>query len=142
MSPPCYLRYLVPPLSDRSPSAVSTSCRDTYGLPDLVYLPEDSEDRAICTSEFSDISPLTDGSVAFATLEGRPGALQFDYNTQLQDWVTATAIRISLNRLNTFGDEVFRDPRVLQSYYYAITDFAVGGKATALCVVHRASVSG
>ena len=92
-----------------------------------MYLPEDSEDRAICTSEFSDISPLTGGSVAFATLEGRPGALQFDYNLQLQDWVTATSIRISLNRLNTFGDEVFRDPRVLQSYYYAITDFAVGG---------------
>jgi len=45
-----------------------------------------------------------------------------------QDWVTATDIRVSLNRLNTFGDEVFNDPKVLKSYYYAISDFAVGGR--------------
>jgi len=42
--------------------------------------------------------------------------------------VTATDIRVSLNRLNTFGDEVFNDPKVLKSYYYAISDFAVGGR--------------
>lgn len=35
---------------------------------------------------------------------------------------------IVLNRMNTFGDEVFRDKRVLSSYYYAISDFAVGGR--------------
>ena len=36
---------------------------------------------------------------------------------------------IQLNfRLNTFGDEVFGDPKVLKSYYYAISDFAVGGR--------------
>ena len=45
-----------------------------------------------------------------------------------QEWVTATDIKIGLNRLNTFGDEVFRDPAVLKSYFYAISDFAVGGK--------------
>lgn len=45
-----------------------------------------------------------------------------------QDWVTATDIRVTLNRLNTFGDEVFNDPKVLKSYYYAISDFAVGGR--------------
>uniref|UniRef100_A0A914D0E1 Uncharacterized protein n=1 Tax=Acrobeloides nanus TaxID=290746 RepID=A0A914D0E1_9BILA len=30
--------------------------------------------------------------------------------------------------MNTFGDEVFRDKSVLSSYYYAISDFAVGGR--------------
>lgn len=45
-----------------------------------------------------------------------------------QEWVTATDIRVTLNRLNTFGDEVFNDPKVLKSYYYAISDFAVGGR--------------
>ena len=30
--------------------------------------------------------------------------------------------------LNTFGDEVFGDPKVLQSYYYGITHFIVGGR--------------
>lgn len=46
----------------------------------------------------------------------------------LQEWVTATDIKVTLNRLNTFGDEVFNDPKVLKSYYYAISDFAVGGR--------------
>lgn len=45
-----------------------------------------------------------------------------------QDFVTATDIRITLDRLNTFGDEVFGDPKVLKSYFYAISDFAVGGR--------------
>lgn len=46
----------------------------------------------------------------------------------LKDWVTASEIKIVLNRMNSFGDEVFRDPKVLRSYYYAISDFAVGGR--------------
>ena len=33
-----------------------------------------------------------------------------------------------MNRLNTFGDEIFGDPNVLKSYYYAVSDFAVGGR--------------
>lgn len=35
---------------------------------------------------------------------------------------------IVLDNLNTFGDEVFGDPKVLRSYFYAITDLAVGGR--------------
>ena len=31
-------------------------------------------------------------------------------------------------RLNTFGDEVFGDRKVLQSYYYGISHFIVGGR--------------
>ena len=45
-----------------------------------------------------------------------------------QEWVTATDLLISLDRLNTFGDEFFKDPKVLQSYFYAISDFSVGGR--------------
>lgn len=37
-------------------------------------------------------------------------------------------MRITLDRLNTFGDEVFGDPQVLKSYYYAIADVAVGAR--------------
>lgn len=46
----------------------------------------------------------------------------------LQQWVTATDIRITLDRLNTFGDEVFGDAQVLKSYFYAIADIAVGAR--------------
>ncbi|MPC14390.1 Laminin subunit gamma-1 [Portunus trituberculatus] len=50
------------------------------------------------------------------------------YSPDLQEWVTATEIRIALDRLNTFRDEVFGDIQVLRSYFYAITDLAVGGR--------------
>uniref|UniRef100_A0A0P4W2M2 Laminin subunit gamma-1 n=1 Tax=Scylla olivacea TaxID=85551 RepID=A0A0P4W2M2_SCYOL len=106
----------------------SATCRDTYGIPDSTYVRREDETRALCTSEFSDISPLTGGNVAFSTLESRPSAYNFENSPELQDWVTATEIRIALDRLNTFRDEVFGDIKVLRSYFYAITDLAVGGR--------------
>ncbi|XP_057672531.1 laminin subunit gamma-1-like [Diorhabda carinulata] len=106
----------------------SASCRDTYGLPDMTHTTKGEETRALCTSEYSDISPLTDGNIAFGTLEGRPSAYNFDSSPELQEWVTATEIMITLDRLNTFGDEVFGDYQVLKSYFYAISDIAVGAR--------------
>ncbi|XP_066479595.1 laminin subunit gamma-1 [Tiliqua scincoides] len=107
----------------------SGSCENTYRKSNRGFIRTgEDEQQALCTDEFSDISPLTGGNVAFSTLEGRPSAYNFDNSPVLQEWVTATDIRVSLNRLNTFGDEVFNDPKVLKSYYYAISDFAVGGR--------------
>ncbi|XP_058123627.1 laminin subunit gamma-1 [Anopheles ziemanni] len=107
----------------------SATCRDTYGLPDSTSVMNgEDESRALCTSEYSDISPLRDGNIAFSSLEGRPSAINFDHHLELQQWVTATDIRITLDRLNTFGDEVFGDEQVLKSYFYAIADIAVGAR--------------
>ncbi|XP_075996096.1 laminin subunit gamma-1 [Genypterus blacodes] len=107
----------------------SGSCEKTYQKANRGFIRTgQDEQQALCTDDFSDISPLTGGNVAFSTLEGRPSAYNFDNSAVLQEWVTATDIRVTLNRLNTFGDEVFNDPKVLKSYYYAISDFAVGGR--------------
>ncbi|XP_062496916.1 laminin subunit gamma-3 isoform X1 [Pezoporus occidentalis] len=107
----------------------SASCEKTYGKQKRLFLrPGEDEQVAFCTDEFSDISPLSGGNVAFSTLEGRPSAYNFDGSPALQEWVTVTDLLISLNRLNTFGDDIFKDPKVLQSYYYAISDFSVGGR--------------
>ncbi|KAI4893038.1 hypothetical protein NFI96_020157, partial [Prochilodus magdalenae] len=115
----------------------SASCRKTYKRDSKGFIrPGEEERTALCTDEFSDISPLTGGNVAFSTLEGRPSAYNFDQSLALQcshdaalrEWVTATDLLISLNRLNTFGDEFFKDPKVLRSYFYAISDFSVGGR--------------
>jgi hypothetical protein len=63
----------------------SATCRDTYGLPDSSYTRKGPEEtRALCTAEYSDISPLTGGNVAFSTLEGRPSAYNFDASPELQ----------------------------------------------------------
>ncbi|XP_060916773.1 laminin subunit gamma-3 [Labrus mixtus] len=107
----------------------SASCKKTYQKDSKGYIrPGDDERTALCTDEFSDISPLTGGNVAFSTLEGRPSAYNFDQSLVLKEWVTATDLLISLDRLNTFGDEFFKDAKVLRSYYYAISDFSVGGR--------------
>ncbi|WAR30636.1 LAMC1-like protein [Mya arenaria] len=106
----------------------SASCGRTYNLPFQGYLSADKQDDATCTDEYSDISPLTGGEVPFSTLEGRPGAENFENSPVLQEWVTATDIRIVLKRMNTFGDEIFGDPRVLRSYFYAVDDLAVGAR--------------
>lgn len=107
----------------------SASCRYTYGMPDSLSIKKgEDESRALCTSEYSDISPLRDGNIAFSSLEGRPSATNFENSIALQNWVTATDIRITLDRLNTFGDEVFGDKQVLRSYFYAIADIAVGAR--------------
>ncbi|KAF5273327.1 hypothetical protein FQR65_LT04750 [Abscondita terminalis] len=106
----------------------SASCRETYGLPDSEVAPKGEETRSLCTSEYSDISPLRGGNIAFATLEGRPSRFTFDTNPELQEWVTATDLRVTLDRLNTFGDEVFGDPQVLRSYFYAVADIAIGAR--------------
>lgn len=104
----------------------SATCRGTYGLADSNYIRRGDETRALCTSEFSDISPMNGGNIAFATMDARPTSVED--NPIMQEWATATDIRIVLNRLNTFGDEIFGDPNVLKSYYYAVSDFAVGGR--------------
>ncbi|KRZ22086.1 Laminin-like protein lam-2 [Trichinella pseudospiralis] len=115
--------------SDWSPwQYYSATCRSTYGVPEKAPILPNAEAVAQCSAEYSDISPLTGGNVAFSTLEGRPSAHNFEESSVLQDWVTASEIRIVLTRLNTFGDEVFRDIKVLRSYYYAVSDFAIGGR--------------
>lgn len=106
----------------------SASCERTYHKErnEVVYY--HNEAIARCTDEFSDIAPMSGASVVFGTLEDRPSAYNFENSVELNEWVTATDIRITLNRLNTFGDEVFNDPLVLKSYYYAISGIAVGGR--------------
>lgn len=62
----------------------SATCRDTYGLPELKETVRGDDTRVLCTSEYSDIVPLSKGTVAFSTLEGRPSAYNFETNPDLQ----------------------------------------------------------
>lgn len=62
----------------------SATCRSTYGVPDRAPIMLSAETVSQCTSEYSDISPLTGANVAFSTLEGRPSAPNFENAPVLQ----------------------------------------------------------
>ena len=73
----------------------------------------------------SKISPLSGGEIVFSTLEGRPSNAKFEESQVLQEFVTATDIRITLVRLNTFGDEIFRGTKVFSTKFYIFQIYGI-----------------
>lgn len=107
----------------------STQCKKMYNKPSKAAITKQNEQEAICTDSHTDMQPLTGGLIAFSTLDGRPSAHDFDNSPVLQDWVTATDIKVTFNRLHTFGDENEDDSELARdSYFYAVSDLQVGGR--------------
>lgn len=77
----------------------SSQCRRIYGRPNRATIGKSNEQEAKCTDSHRHASEGIHGSrIAFSTLEGRPSAHDFDSSPILQDWVTATDIRIVFDR--------------------------------------------
>lgn len=92
----------------------SASCAKTYGKDPKAYIrPGDDERTALCTDEFSDISPLTGGNVAFSTLEGRPSAYNFDQSLVLQVRpCICCVLRVNFSGARSLSVHVFRFTRL------------------------------
>ena len=116
----------------------SSSCRKMYSRSPKGVITKANEQEALCTDAYSNIDPLSGARVAFSTLEGRPSAYDFDNSPVLQDWVTSTDVKVVFNRL---GTDTPREPgndnsagensepnEPTESFYYALSDFAVGGR--------------
>ncbi|KAM9784492.1 netrin-1b [Syngnathus typhle] len=107
----------------------STQCKKMFNRQNKAVITKQNEQEAICTDSHTDMHPLTGGLIAFSTLDGRPSAHDFDNSPVLQDWVTATDIKVIFSRLHTFGDENEDDSELARdSYYYAVSDLQVGGR--------------
>lgn len=116
----------------------SSQCRRMYGRSTRVAITKSNEQEALCTDASADAGTMT--RIAFSTLEGRPSAYDFDNSPVLQDWVTATDIKIVFNRLtallsderqDNFTNETSSSATSLSStgtFFYAVSDFAVGGR--------------
>ncbi|XP_015436020.1 PREDICTED: netrin-A-like [Dufourea novaeangliae] len=81
----------------------SSQCRRVYGRPNRATITKANEQEARCTDSHrytggDSLGPV--GRIAFSTLEGRPSASDFDNSPVLQDWVTATDVRVVFNRLH------------------------------------------
>ena len=83
----------------------SSECEKVYKRPRDLTISRDNEQEARCTDAHAP-SPLA-SRIAFATLEGRPSALDFEQSPVLQDWVTATDIRVVFNRLRADQAELY-----------------------------------
>jgi len=113
----------------------SSQCRKIYDRTTRGVVTRANEQEALCTDAYSNIDPQSGARVAFSTLEGRPSSQDFDNSPVLQDWQTATDVKITFHRLNPVpssnespsgapspsGDED-------RSHFYSLSDFAVGGR--------------
>lgn len=79
----------------------SSQCRRVYGRPNRATITKANEQEALCTdSHRYNGGDVISSRIAFSTLEGRPSASEFDGSPVLQDWVTATDIRVVFNRMH------------------------------------------
>nr|XP_042908435.1 netrin-1 [Parasteatoda tepidariorum] len=110
----------------------SSQCRKMYNRQNRAVITKANEQEALCTDAQSNVDPpITGARIAFSTLEGRPSAYDFDNSPVLQDWVTATDIKVVFNRLVGWMAELGSDNESLSqrdTYFYAVSDFAVGGR--------------
>uniref|UniRef100_A0A8C4Q2E6 Netrin-1 n=1 Tax=Eptatretus burgeri TaxID=7764 RepID=A0A8C4Q2E6_EPTBU len=106
----------------------SSNCRGVYGRPSKTTVSKDNEQEALCSDPGT--RPLHGGLIAFSTLDSRPSAHDFDASPALQDWVTATDIRVVFQRVDPLlaSGDLELDPESSFSRYFAVSDFQVGGR--------------
>ena len=88
----------------------SSNCRRVYGLPNRATITRNHEQEARC-SDFlrHDGNSQTGGRIAFSVLEGRPSASNYENSPVLQDWNTATDIRVVFHRMQPPGEQGEQD---------------------------------
>ena len=126
----------------------SSQCRKLYGRPNRAIITKANEQEALCTDAHSLLDPLSGSRIAFSTMEGRPSAFDFENSPVLQDWVTATDVRVVFHRLYPYGEDLNNQRNggggtvigennndssttnmsARDHSFYAVADFAVGGR--------------
>ena len=62
----------------------SRECRKSYGVLPNQIISRANQKIALCSERFSEITPLSNGNVAFSTLFGRPDQFRYDSSLDLQ----------------------------------------------------------
>lgn len=76
------------------------NCRHRFGLENKWFANRTNEQEALCSESYSSPFPASGGRVSFNPTRGRPSEDVFETSHILQDWVTATDIKIVLIGVN------------------------------------------
>jgi len=107
----------------------SSECQQTFNIDPGSVVTKANEQAALCSQEYSKGDHNFGTRVAFSTLKDRPSSFQHDESPVIQDWVTATDIKISFLKLggpSTMGH--FPAELAEDEMFYGVSDFAVGGR--------------
>jgi netrin 1 len=75
----------------------SSDCKAVYNRNLKAKITQANEQEALCSD--AHLNSMNTNRIGFSILEGRPSFHEFDTSPILQDWVTATDIKIVINRL-------------------------------------------
>ncbi|XP_018017744.1 netrin-1, partial [Hyalella azteca] len=113
----------------------SSECLSVFDRPRRLMIGKANEQEPLCTdAHLQRQGPLgTSSRIAFSTLEGRPSAHVLDASPVLQDWVTATDIRVMLHRprsatISENDNSALGDPYRRAPFTYSVADLSVGGR--------------
>ncbi|KAL4658270.1 netrin-3-like [Arapaima gigas] len=123
----------------------SSQCGSVYGQVRRVRAAKQNEQEVLCSEVPSHPYPPLGMLVAFSTLEGRPSSKRFHNSPVLQDWVTATDVRVVFTRPRLqdtegggYGEEpTDSTPPSVPFYFYSVADLQVGGRCK--CNGHASS---
>ncbi|XP_040829474.1 netrin-3 [Ochotona curzoniae] len=104
----------------------SSHCGLDYGRPPAsAQSPAGPGPEALCFPA-PQVQPDGGGLLAFSVQDGSPPGLELDSSPVLQDWVTATDIRLVLTR--PAGPGATSEPETTAPYSYSATELQVGGR--------------
>uniref|UniRef100_H2Y3Y5 Netrin-1 n=1 Tax=Ciona savignyi TaxID=51511 RepID=H2Y3Y5_CIOSA len=98
------------------------NCRRRFNMAFRTEVNRTNEQEVLCSENFSEVYPYSRGIIVFNPRDGRPSDEDFDNSYILQEWVTATDVKIVLSGGTTPTTYSFGS-----SSYYAINDISIGG---------------
>jgi netrin receptor unc-5 len=107
----------------------STDCKKNFKKDPKAIVSKANEQEALCLEDFNKTTTRHGTRIAFSTLKDRPSSFHFEDSPVLQDWVTATDIRVVFHKIaepRTNGRII--DDDTIDEKFYGVSDFAVGGR--------------
>uniref|UniRef100_H2Y3Y7 Netrin-1 n=1 Tax=Ciona savignyi TaxID=51511 RepID=H2Y3Y7_CIOSA len=103
------------------------NCRRRFNMAFRTEVNRTNEQEVLCSENFSEVYPYSRGIIVFNPRDGRPSDEDFDNSYILQEWVTATDVKITTYDVTRCLGDSPHDARFGSSSYYAINDISIGG---------------